>query len=502
LLLNHLTPYLNVGKLWSFQPLLTFLNRFTASIGALVTIFALGINVFSQQALRYEATYPFSDDAWMPTAQFMNGSVTGIAPLGRLSWVEYFDTELLASPYAAFYQRTNGNMIATAHCGTGNCTWEPYLTLAVCNTCIDLSPQLKRTHIDANKYGFRGTDYYTLPNEFGLFGTPPWDKRSSDPLYETAILNITTARTGSVLEEDYEAYHNWTSIAFPNNGSKLLNIFAVGLSPGTIPKEPDANDTNAGQAQSYAAPVAYECLLQFCVRNLSAIFSNGTLRETEISTYIDQNWQPGRRNGKNPGPPMVIQPPGAQKSYVVEDAALGTTSHWLSEVLRGNATRYDGERFRSQSSPTKTSSDIVQSIYLAMNKSTTGFPNLIESLAQSLSISLRDISYQPQRDAVGKAFTIGNHAVVRWPWLILPAVELLASLVFLVAVMLETKKAGMVPWTNNPLAYFFHGFDQRPLRGNDYKTQRIMEKEARGLMVEFRKHEDGGRLVVVDDTSS
>ena len=83
----------------------------------------------------------------------------------------------------------------------------------------------------------------------------------------------------------------------------------------------------------------------------------------------------------------------------------------------------------------------------------------------------------------------------------MPAVELVASLVFLVIVMLETRKAGLVPWTNNPLAYFFHGFDERPLRGNDFKTQSLMEREARGLMVQFRKHDEGGRLVVVDKVS-
>jgi hypothetical protein len=466
-------------------------------MGALVTIFALGINVFSQQALRYETTYPSSDDAWIPTAQSMAGPVTGIAPLGRNEWAQYFDMELLPAPYAAFYSRPNDDMSATAQCGTGNCTWTPCLTLAVCNTCEDLSSRLERTHIDANQYGFRGTDHYTLPNGFGLFGSPAFNATFESRLHETAIVNITTIRTGSILDQDPEDYHNWTSIAFPENGSKLLNIFGIGPSPGTIPREPDVNDTNTGLAQFYAAPVAYECLLQFCVRNTSAIFGNGTLQETEISTFVDQGQKASKRPGPNDtAPPYTHQPPGAPSSFIVEDLALGTTSHWLSDILRGSATHYDGSLFNIQSSPPRVSSDIVQSVYLAMNKSRTGFPELMDKLAQSLSLSLRDIPYQPR--TLGKSFSIGNHAVVRWTWLILPAAELVASFVFLVFVMLETRKAGLVPWTNNPLAYFFHGFDERPLRGNDYNTQSFMEKEARGLKVQFKKHDDGGGLVIVD----
>jgi hypothetical protein len=339
-----------------------------------------------------------------------------------------------------------------------------------------------------------------LPNEFGLFGTPAWNQSWIGRSYETAIVNITTIRTGSILDQQPEDYHNWTSIAFPNNGSKLLHVFGIGPTPGTIPREPDVNDTKADLAQFYAPPVAYECLLQFCVRNMNATFVNGTLHETEISTFVDQNQVTGKRPGPNDtAPPYTLQPPGAPSDFIVEDLALGTTSRWLSDILRGSATHRDGSLFNIQSSPPRVSSDIVQSVYLAMNKSRTGFPDLMDKLAQSLSLSLRDIPYQSK--APGTSFSVGNHAVVRWPWLILPGVELVVSLVFLVIVMLETRKAGLMPWTNNPLAYFFHGFDERPLCGNDFKTQSLMEREARGLMVQFRKHDEGGRLVVVDKVS-
>jgi hypothetical protein len=67
-------------------------------------------------------------------------------------------------------------------------------------------------------------------------------------------------------------------------------------------------------------------------------------------------------------------------------------------------------------------------------------------------------------------------------------------------IILQTKKARLVPWTNNSLAYFFHGFDERGrFVGTIARLSKlIMEREARGIMVELHKYEDGGRLRIVD----
>jgi hypothetical protein len=110
-----------------------------------------------------------------------------------------------------------------------------------------------------------------------------------------------------------------------------------------------------------------------------------------------------------------------------------------------------------------TSSELIRAIYNAMNSSTTGFPDPIDNLASSLSLNLRTIPYQPP-PIPGKAFYPTSHAVVTWQWLILPLFELIGSLIFLIAVMVETRKRGLMPWTNSVLAYFFHGLDERPLK--------------------------------------
>jgi hypothetical protein len=47
---------------------------------------------------------------------------------------------------------------------------------------------------------------------------------------------------------------------------------------------------------------------------------------------------------------------------------------------------------------------------------------------------------------------------------------------------------------NSTLAYFFHGLDERPVRGVVYQSE---EKMAEELQVKFERGGDGGHLVIV-----
>lgn len=409
----------------------------------------------------------------------MNGS--GSAPVSGGGTTGGVDPELLAAPYLGLYSAANTNFSTTVDCGTGNCTWESYQTLSICNTCKNLTSTLNMTkvHVNASQKGLDtayNTDYYMLQNGFGLTGIQPVDLTVA-----TAVLNITTD-----WNQDYE------SIAFPNNGSKLLSVFAVGSAPGTLPSQPDANaipDPMTGNI--FAPPVAFECMLQMCIRNMRAEFINGTLTETEVSRWTNQS-QPLRDNGV-----FILQSPTSATTFAATDLAIEGTSQWLSYLLVGNATMIDDNGHWDNSYPPMISSDLILAMYLAMNRSTTGFPDLMDNLANSLSRNLRTISYQPA-SIVGSAFYPTSQAVVTWEWLILPLFELIASLAFLIAVMVETRRRGLTPWTNNVLAYFFHGLDERPLGRHVQENQSIMKEEASKLLVEFKPHENGGGLAVME----
>ncbi|KAK8140159.1 hypothetical protein PG984_000225 [Apiospora sp. TS-2023a] len=453
--------------------LLLLVNRrggSVASLGALITILSLGIATCFQQTLRYHTVYSDGNDASVPIAQYMNGSDTvTIAPQETQEpqlTLEGIDGQLRTAPYIALFSPPHTRFTATAHCATGNCTWKPYETLAICNTCKELSSTLQTRHDESGS-----NILFTLPNGFGLI------EQNS-----IGLLNFTTSSS----DKARVAYRNdpWGSIAFDTNSSQLFSVFAVGAPPGTVPGQPDPCCPSPSDP-SFAPPVAYECLLYYCINEMRASWSNSTFYEEVVSSWT--NHTQGCPESFCPSPFTFTSPKSGTTFHIHEDT-LTTAKFWLSHFLNGTATAhgYYGLNY------TTFSSDFSSAIYKAMYNSTTGFTGLMDNLANRLSLSLREIPGQPL--AVGQSFAASYIAFVRWGWLTLPAFELIASLIFLVAVIAETKKQDLAPWRNGILATFFHGFDHRPIMAQD--GGHSLEDESRHMLVEFRQDgEGGGRLV-------
>jgi hypothetical protein len=474
------------------SPSNTTLIRPIASLGAIITIIALGIGTFVQQALKYETRYLNSGEALIPTAKYMNG--TGRAQLSNQDSTESgIDPEVLSASYVGLFSPLNTTYTASAHCSTGNCTWESYQTLAVCNTCVNLTSRLNMTKVlikvrdDFSYY----TDYYTLPNGALLNGMQPGS--ANGPL-AISLLNITTTHDlvhpapPIPSNETAEQVTTLPSVAFPHNARgefALLSVFAIGIAPGKIPSQPDG-DSNEGQLteEAYSSPVAFECLLQLCVHDMRAEFRNGTLIETLVSNWTVDTNVAG----------FVLQPPGSNQTFHPSIDAITATGDWLNDLFTGNVT--SSVNYKSvDTSHTRASKEEMRPFLAAMNTSDTGFPDMMDNLARSLSLGLRTIPNQPQ--ATGLAFSPTTRATIHWPWLVLPFFLLSASLALLFAVMMETKRKNLVPWTNSILAALFHGIDKRSSDHQVHETEATMEDEARTLLVEFQPHEDGGRLVAV-----
>jgi hypothetical protein len=239
----------------------------------------LGISTFTQQALRYDNIYPYSESALLPVAQFLNG--TGKVFAEGSQTLVGVDLEMASAVYTGIFSREDVEFVPKASCDTSNCTWEPYQTLAVCNTCEDLTSKLERSK-ERVGHALNGetldsrytTNYYNLPDiNFTLTGTQLFEPKSPA---EAAIMNITTSRK-------LDSAKGAASVAFQNNGSKLMSFFAIGPAPGTIPEQPDFNSTRYNMTGNpFAPPVAYECLLQFCIRTYRAEFIGGKLNETIV----------------------------------------------------------------------------------------------------------------------------------------------------------------------------------------------------------------------------
>jgi hypothetical protein len=473
---------------------LTFLS-ILASIGSVITILALGTSTFVQQALKYETFYPTDGIATMPTAQYMNGTGWGVENGNNGAALQGVDQSMVSALYTGLYSPPATNFTVTPQCSTGNCTWPSYQSLAFCNTCKNITSILNHTKVHitpANRVEDPyDTDVYTLPNGFSLTGVQPAPPSAeNDDIPSIAMMNIT-------ISQGWIKQPIVPSIAFAGNGSVLMSVIAIGPSPGTVPSQPSYKLYEHPQSP----PMAYECALQFCVADMSASFSNGLMNETVSSTWTDETLkglgQTGAHEDVHLSPPY--QP---RKTFVIKNQAVMGTGPWLESWMVGNATLTatigDSDSYLANGKQVY-SSDIMQAFYQSMNESANGFGSAMDNLAGSMSLALRQLPYQPAPDK-GFAYSSISYFFVNWFALIFPLVVLASSLVFFIAVIVETKRKGLVPWSNNILATLFHGLDQRPGGRSFHDYQSSMEDDAREYLLEFRDDGESGHLAATRRT--
>ena len=342
------------------------------------------------------------------------------------------------------------------------------------------------------------TYQYLLPNGFGLAGKYRHNEYLDFPYLRRPMLNITTNRENRQDrlkdESSMSSQLSWDPISFAKNGSKLINVFAVGAYPGTLPTQPpgDYESNPHDKYITFAKPIAFECMLQYCIRTMRAEIISGILHEHEISTWVNDS-QIETHSLED----IYLQFPNSREKFRIDAQSHDGIGVWLSRHLTGNVTVQNYLGGDSPQSEPEFSSVTIEGIYRAMNHSADAFPGLMNNLANSLSQQLRTLRYQTP--LTGNAFTASSRAVVRWEWLTLPIVELVGSLALLIIVLIETRKHHLHSWSFNVLALFFHGLDERPVDGGIHGSQKAMQQGAKKMFVEFRPREEGGRLVILHE---
>lgn len=169
-------------------------------------------------------------------------------------------------------------------CPSGNCTWDPFQSLAVCSACTDLSDRLDRLDLyestdgdgsvcfadvkdvkDVKDFGDHRYTEYRLPNALGLQGSNYY---GSSP---AMIGSGTNNKSYSI-----------------SLGSKDTLIWSITLIRIADPKTKWPN----------SSVTAAECGLWYCVRNYSSKVENGKL--IEVSSHASSTrspadfWQNGR----------------------------------------------------------------------------------------------------------------------------------------------------------------------------------------------------------------
>jgi len=325
-------------------------------------------------------------------------------------------------------------------CPTGNCTWAPYTSLSVCGRCADLSSQLTVSNKTKD-----GSEVKTsLPNNVTLTSSPGMTKQG----FIAMTVNTTSDETDLLI--DSLAYSEWD---WP-----VLDFF-------TIIAEYGSNQDN-----KLIGPLASECIIQFCVQNFSASSTNGIFTEKPVGEPIYLNGTytfAGEVGGRN---------------YTLSYETWKPLYYYLLDMFNTVTEQQNGLSATSQ-----WTDDVSQSLFYWMNGTDDHLPTpMFENIAASMSLNVRSTS---NLSSDGSASSQQSIVAVRWPWMILPFAILALVGVYLISVVVATKRMKLEPWKTSSLAVLMHGLADDESRGLVAGAEGLdqMERVADGLRLKLTK---------------
>ncbi|KAL8782737.1 MAG: hypothetical protein Q9213_005161 [Squamulea squamosa] len=462
-----------------------------SSLAALVIIYSLAIDPFVQQLthLRLERV------------------VADLRPSITVQWVylvpNIFSTQ--SAVIAAFFGSTMPETPAV--CPSGNCSWSPYQTLAVCSQCVDISDQI---HIDDSCFKFKDAKCAAylmngLSVDFGL------------TFFGDIITN--TTGTGTLL-----------SIENVGWGPSLINFTKVSIGYVSDDKKYFRGSRCFFKDQATIAGclkdlrtllAASECTLHWCVNRYSATQRSGVLKED----YIDSWWSDSgpklvngtkrdhhrymqlvpsigdgvvgmlrqnldRTDSKDSSLHITRQIPNNYRACYVELEMHNSLSRWLTKFFTTTSTFASDSTSIQNDGETPDTAIVLSGVKDKSVKEGTPlsdpvfdvFSNVAHSLTQSVRLnSGRQIGYDEQLDIqidveVGKlqderslanvtanSTVLGamfeDHAIVRvrWGWLAFPVALVGMTALLTISTKIKSTRKHLPVWSSSTTALMMRG---------------------------------------------
>jgi hypothetical protein len=430
--------------------------------GALLMVVTLAVNPFMQQLIHYRFRDVDQGAALLPVAYDYGPSGVGGFFAANLT--------MKAAAYAGVVSPLDSTFNMTSSCPSGNCTWPPFQTLGVCSSCTNLTDQIKEVFIAPEFFNGAGPANFYLPNGSNL---TTQETLSSDGM---TYMNVST--TARMYSQTYRTVDDFTfnnmSIAYADRGSLIIDLLALRL----------RGLSNSGENIT----VAHECMLQYCVKTISAVQRTGELVETEHDSWTN-NSEAARKFylgylQTDPTawiPLYFLQPPGQERVFRVGHAAQVQMTSWLSSQFSGTASRQPpnaGKFFGS---------DQIQGIDAAFDQDETGLEQVMANVANAMTTALRMSSNEM---AQGVVFVSEVYISIQWAWITLPLLLYALAVGFVVSVAWRcghnTEGVKVHVWKNSLLAALFHGLDHDLLvKVGDLNEQKLIDEAAKDLRVKL-----------------
>lgn len=346
-----------------------------------------------------------------------------------------------------------GHNSLTPYCPSGNCTWAPYQTLAVCSQCVDVTGLIENTQ---SNHHVQGCDLD------GDGSSCLWSLPNGLALGHGAALNMSGTLPPIMLDKV---------------GHSLVNFSMLGFN-------------------EKRGPVATECSLYWCVNTYTAIVNNTifteqvrsswynatstlplanipssedlfNLKDTRLGAFKLYNITPPTGGGRVQANVNLSNDEMAFESYEVvglEDYLVSNTLGilaWLGPLLSGNMTLNLGPSSDAME-PFYKDDDGAHLLAVDISAATISvvqdtFARLAQSLTTWVRTSQNSSVDLGMGEAVGTIWRSETVVKVRWAWLSLPCVLLAGTSVVLGFTIMGTRKKQLGVWKSSSLALLFHG---------------------------------------------
>lgn len=176
---------------------------------------------------------------------------------------------------------TTDNLKPSFTCSTGNCTWPPYASLAVCSVCNDISSHVTRfsSRERARNYVVNYTGYEIKGQNLNIIGAnglvSEWSPTNRPRKTELAAQS--TCNPGK-------------TVSFRHLKTLIISFSMLRVSPLYL---------NNSQNWENATTTAEECALYFCTNIYRSAIEQGVLRETVLGSYSNRNLDSYKIHGAN-----------------------------------------------------------------------------------------------------------------------------------------------------------------------------------------------------------
>lgn len=280
-------------------------------------------------------------------------------------------------------------------CSTGNCSYPEFSSLAICNTCVNITEYVQKSCNDTGCYNLQ------LPGGIELSGLG-------------GQINASTSSISPELD-DIEA-----------------SLLRLGVLISKSVPDPDT-------------AFALECAFYFCINRYKISVSDSVIEQRVLDSWRNDS---AKADGSQD---LTYRPPSSflncdEDPEEFKVSALAAKS--LKAFMRQSFTGSGG----LNNSGSAFTSDIIQALYKQSNLS-----ERMNNLAVSMTNDIREHNDSKYGSVLGTAWQTQTYVHVRWAWFSFPAIVTLLALLFLAGSMIETSQRKILIWKSSNLALLFHG---------------------------------------------